>query len=296
MSTIVNNPKTSPFHARFGGMLESEPEIPHTDIIDQQLNRSTVRHFIPNSPLPPGTLELLMASAQSAATSGCLQTYSVIALTSGPEKEKLFSNEASIRTIGGTDSENVDAIFNCSVFLIWVADLHRIDFILNAKCRDPEVIKQTTRAEYQLKAIIDATIASQAFAISAESMGLGVMYCGAIRQLEIEELEKSFNLPKSTYPIFGMAIGYPRIDPKNREIKGRLTTDTIIHRGSYKHMTNTDEITLSNEIHQMKFDKDRKIYFKTRWDYINRLVERLDVSVSKSRVSSNLRYMGFNFD
>ena len=274
-------PRLSAYQTRFGAPIE-EPKIKSTAVIEQQLKRSTCRDFDPR-PLEDGVLDLLMASAQSAATSGYLQTYSVIALTTPEEKAKLFTTAQSRQAIGSVDGLNVTAINNCSVFLIWVADLHRIDFILRNTVTDEEVLKQPTRAEYHLKAIIDAALASQAFSISAESMGLGVMYCGAIRQIHAEHFEREFNFPKLTFPIFGMAVGYPSKEFVPR-LKPRLATEIVLHKGEYKQLNNMNTLTEYNEIYQDKFD------------YFNRLAERLSVSYDKTHVSNSLKQMGFNFD
>jgi nitroreductase len=273
--------RLSAYQTRFGAPI-AEPTAKTTAVIEQQLERSTCRSFKPE-PLEDGVLELLMASAQSAASSGFLQTYSVIALTTPEEKAKLFTTEQSSRAIGSVDGQNVRAINNCSVFLIWVADLHRIDFILRNITTDEDLLKQPTRAEYHLKAIIDATLASQAFSISAESMGLGVMYCGAIRQIAAEHFEKEFNFPKLTFPIFGMAVGYPGDDFVSRP-KPRLPTDIVLHKGGYKTVEDMTALTEYNKIYEDKFD------------YFTRLTERLSVSYDKTAVSNSLKQMGFNFD
>jgi nitroreductase len=273
--------RLSAYQTRFGAPIE-EPKIKSTTVIEQQLKRSTCRSFKP-VPLEDGVLELLMASAQSAASSGFLQTYSVIALTTPKEKAKLFTTGQSCRAIGAVDGHNFKAINDCSVFLIWVADLHRVDFILRNTSSDSELLKQTARAEYHLKAIIDATLASQAFSISAESMGLGIMYCGAIRQVSAEHFEREFNFPKLTFPIFGMAVGYPTDDFVSRP-KPRLSTDIVLHQGTYKQLDGMNELTNYNKVYEDKFD------------YFTRLAERMSVSNNKTAVSSSLKQMGFNFD
>ncbi|CAB4241753.1 NfnB Nitroreductase [uncultured Caudovirales phage] len=273
--------RLSAYQTRFGAPI-TEPAAKTTAVIEQQLKRSTCRSFKPGT-LEDGVLELLMASAQSAASSGFLQTYSVLSLTTPEEKAKLFTTAQSRKAIGAVDGQNVGAINNCSVFLIWIADLHRVDFILRNTVSDPELLKQPTRAEYHLKAVIDATLASQAFAISAESMGLGVMYCGAIRQIHAEHFEQEFNFPKLTFPIFGMAVGYPGDDFVSRP-KPRLSTDIVLHKGKYNTLDNMDDLTEYNKIYEDKFD------------YFTRLAERMSVSYDKTAVSNSLKQMGFNFD
>ena len=274
------------FQSRFGLPLDA-PDVPLSEYIESQLARSTVRDFTQEA-LVPGTLEVLLATAQSASTSGGLQTYSVLALTKQEDKEKLFSTKESRNAIGAIDSRNVRVIMSAPVFLIWIADLARVDFLLNKIHEttpfDAEILRQTSRAEYHLKAIIDTTIAAQAFASAAESMKLGIMYCGAIRQIPVELFEKEFGFPKLTFPIFGMAVGYPAPLALNQQVKPRLQTKTILHNGKY-------EPTSFNEVLEYN-----KVYSDGKYNYTERLVERMAVSWTKTNVSNSLRNMGFNFD
>ena len=274
------------FQSRFGLPLDA-PDVPLSEYIESQLARSTVRDFTQEA-LVPGTLEVLLATAQSASTSGGLQTYSVLALTKQEDKEKLFSTKESRNAIGAIDSRNVKVIMSAPVFLIWIADLARVDFLLNKIHEttpfDAEILRQTSRAEYHLKAIIDTTIAAQAFASAAESMKLGIMYCGAIRQIPVELFEKEFGLPKLTFPIFGMAVGHPSPAASNQQVKPRLQTKTILHNGKY-------EPTSFNEVLEYN-----KVYSDGKYNYTERLVERMAVSWTKTNVSNSLRNMGFNFD
>ena len=278
-----------PIQKRFGNNFKGF-EAQGNDLIERQLQRTTVREFIPG-PLEDGLLELLIASASCSATSGALQSYSVIALTTPEEKEKLLSTPQSQLAIGGTESNNVKALHDCSVFLIWIADLSRIDFLLKHETTDSELLAQTTRAEYHLKAIIDATIASQAFAMLAESMGLGVMYCGAVRQIQAEHFEKEFGLPKLTFPIFGMAVGSPNPNVR-RSIRPRITTNFILHKGKYKSLNSVEEFDEQNKLHQGGQGTNNL----GRFTYIERIVERMNVSSTKTSVSNSLKHMGFTFD
>ena len=284
----------SAYQTRFGGSVE-DSKYPPNDFIQQVLGRKTVRSF-KDQPLADGQLELLVAAAQSASTSGMLQTWSVIALTDKESKARLIDTPYAQNTMGGVDSYNIIALKGCAVFLIWLADLHRVDNILRAHAKErnisDDLLLQTSRAEYHLKAVIDATIAAQTFALAAESQGLGVMYCGAIRQLPAEHFIKNFNLPTLTFPIFGMAVGHPGefIKVVNR-VRPRLPTDIVLHHGSYKPFDNMDDISSYNEIHKT-FNGSPALYNK---DYVDRLVERMAVAYDKKQVTQSLRQMGFDF-
>jgi nitroreductase len=259
------------------------------------LGRFTVRGF-KDQPLAPGQLELLIATAQSAPTSGMLQTWSVIALTDDESKDRLINTPSTLNAMGSVDSYNTIALKKCSVFLIWLADLHRADSILKAHAVerniDADLLLQTSRAEYHLKAIIDATIAAQTFALAAESQGLGVMYCGAIRQFPAQHFVDNFNLPHLTFPIFGMAVGHTSEFLKSvKPIRPRLPTDIVLHHGSYKTFDDMSRLDNYNETHR-RCNGSPALYKK---DYVDRHTERMSVSFDKKSVAASLVQMGFDF-
>jgi FMN reductase (NADPH) len=272
---------------RFGKDL---PYDVSTKVIEQQLTRGTVRKFS-NRPLEPGLLELLIASAQCSATSGGLQSYSIIALTKDEVKDAIEYKKNKNFIGSNADPQNLTALDTCAVCLIWVADLHRtkvlIDQIPNI---DPEIANQPHTAEYQLKAIVDASITSQSFAICAESVGLGVMYWGSLRQLPIEFLEKKLNLPKLTFPLFGMFIGYPEENYKIN-VRPRVDTSLILHNREYKSITNFNDL----EKYALRFEL-RAIRDNTRQrNFASLLIDRLSVAECKTWIANSLKYMGFTF-
>ena len=280
----------TPYQKRYGCNVEDPIAVPN-EFITNLLKRGSCRKF-QNKPLAPGVLELLIAAAQSAPTSGMLQTWSVIALTTPEEKSQLFAKTgltpSNTTIIGGVDSTNFTAINTASVVLIWLADLSRLETILEQQVIDERTGKQITRAEYHLKAVIDATIAAQTFFLAAESMGIAGTYCGAIRQLPISFLKTTFNLPKYTFPIFGTVHGYtdslgaPLVRP-------RLPKNLVLHKGKYSKMNTVDALAEYNKVHMNQGERNRATFE-------NRVVERLSPSYSKDAVGDALRHMGFDFN
>jgi nitroreductase len=279
----------TPYQKRYGSPVPNPQALPN-DFVNTLLQRESIRKFN-NRPLEPGLLELLIAAAQSAPTSGMLQTWSVIALTTPKEKSRLFTDTGRIPSnttiIGGRDSLNFTAINSAAVVLIWLADLSRLEVILESANVDDRARNQTTLAEYHLKAVIDASIAAQTFFMAAESMGIAGTYCGAIRQLPIEFLEAEFNLPKYTFPIFGTVHGYA--EPSGAVVKPRLPSEIVLHRGSYTKMQSIDELEKYNKVHMIKGEHNRGTFE-------NRVIERMSPSHSKDAVGPALRHMGFDFN
>ena len=278
------------FNLRFG---VDYPGWSLTDYIVNHIQRSTCRIFT-DTPLNQGLLDALVVAAQSAPTSGMLQTYSIIAITDKEQLAKFYSTPMFANILGLTsDPPNTNALKTCSVFLIWVADLHRLDKLLQEiKVEDPdisdEIIDQVHTAEYQLKAIIDTTIAAQSFVMCAESMGLGTMYCGWLRQFPIEYLEQEFNLPKLTFPLFGMCVGYPA---QERSIRPRYDTNTILHKEKYKDFNGFDDI----QNYMYRYNRTGFHRRDSQRTFKMTIVDRLGVEKSKKWIGSALKYMGFKF-
>jgi nitroreductase len=277
----------TPYQKRYGGLVPDSIIQPNK-FIDNLLGRYSERRFNGKS-LEPGVLELLVAAAQSAPTSGTLQSWSVIALTTPEEKAKLFGNnkqsDNNLQIIGGIDSHNVTAIETSAVVLIWLADLSRIKLVLDSAKVADDIKEQPEFAEYHLKAIIDATIAAQTLYLAAESMGITGTYCGAIRQLPIKFLEKEFNLPKYTFPIFGTIHGYNNTK-YTRRVKPRLPSELVLHRGTYTKLENVDDLERHNTTY---------VTHSANSGYCARVVERLRPSDTKNETGIALRHMGFDF-
>jgi nitroreductase len=278
----------TPYQKRYGGLPVDTNVVPN-EFIENLLGRSTQRKFN-GKPLDPGVLELLIAAAQSAPSSGMLQTWSVIALTTPEEKAKLFAttqaSPSNTQIIGGIDSHNMVAIKSSAVVLIWLADLSRLKVILDSVEVDDRTQSQPTFAEYHLKAIVDATIAAQTFYMAAETMGILGTYCGAIRQLPIEFLEKEFNLPKYTFPVFGTIHGY--CDIKDTTVKPRLPNEIVLHHGTYNKVQSVDEFQKYNTVHTRNISTNVS-------SYESRVVERLKPTYTKEYIGDSLRHMGFDF-
>ena len=86
----IEAPKLKALARRYGAALP--PAGPWNEIIASLLDHRSVRGFL-SDPLPSGTLETLIAAAQSAATSSNMQFWSAIAV-SDPAKRKILAEIA----------------------------------------------------------------------------------------------------------------------------------------------------------------------------------------------------------
>ena len=82
-----------------------------------------------------------------------------------------------------------------------------------------------------LVATIDSALAAQNAAIAAESLGLGTVYIGAIRN-NLEGVALELGLPPRAFATFGMCVGHP--DPAQLSaIKPRLPQASVLHKEQY---------------------------------------------------------------
>ena len=85
--TPVNSAQKEALVRRYGAA--SVPAAgPWNDVIATMLDHRSVRGYKPD-PVPAGTLETMIAAAQSAATSSNMQWTSVVAITDPEKKKKL---------------------------------------------------------------------------------------------------------------------------------------------------------------------------------------------------------------
>ncbi len=214
MTTITPSKTSAMLHARYG---DAAPQPgPTSPAIETMLAHRSVRAFLPQ-PLPAGTLQMLVAAAQSAATSSNLQVWSVVAVEEPAHK-------ARVATLAGDQ----EFIRQAPLFLAWCADLARVRRVAAARGAG---LEGADYLEAWIVASVDATLAAQNAAVAAESLGLGICYVGALRN-HPEAVAAELGLPPHVMAVFGLAVGHP--DPaKPAAVKPRLPQSTVLHRERY---------------------------------------------------------------
>ncbi|MCM3631041.1 oxygen-insensitive NADPH nitroreductase [Paenibacillus glycanilyticus] len=175
---------------------------------------SSIRKFT-KDPVTGEQLEAILTAAQQASTSSNMQAYSVIGITDKElrsELAKLAGNQAYVE--------------ESPVFLVWCADLYRWEQAAK-RHYDGEMPSST---ENFIIATVDATLAAQNAAVAAESLGLGIVYIGGIRN-HPDRVAELLGLPQYVYPVFGMCIGVPDQSPLDRP---RLPLRAVYFENSYK--------------------------------------------------------------
>jgi len=83
----MNAPDTL-IHRRYAGIGTADLQARLNPVIEQLLAHRSVRAYLPD-PLPEGTLQTLVAAAQSASNSSNLQAWSVVAVQDTARKARL---------------------------------------------------------------------------------------------------------------------------------------------------------------------------------------------------------------
>lgn len=216
-------------HLRYG-TLPFEPVESWNYCLDTLLSHRSVRAYLSDS-LPPRTLETMIAAAQSASTSSNLQTWSVIAVEASDCKNRLSQ-------LAGGQAH----IQQCPLFLVWLADLARLHHIAEQRGLPDAGLDYL---EMFVTATIDAALAAQNAVIAAESLGLGTVYIGAMRN-HPEEVAALLNLPPQVFAVFGLCVGYPA-PTQPTAIKPRLPQPTVLHRETYNLTGQEAEIAQYNQ-------------------------------------------------
>lgn len=202
--------------ARYGGNGARPALAALNPVLDNLLGHRSVRAFS-TAPLPPATLETLVAVAQSAPSSSNLQTWSVIAVESPAARARLAE------LTGGQKH-----VAQAPLFLAWLADLSRIQRIAERASRP---VAGLDYLDTFLMAVIDAALAAQNVVAAAPSLGLGTVFAGALRNRP-EEVAELLGTPSGVFPVFGLAVGVP--DPaRPADVKPRLPQSAVLHRERY---------------------------------------------------------------
>lgn len=244
-------------------------------VLEQLFAHRSVRAYLADA-LPAGTLELLIGAAQSAASSSNLQAYSVLAVEDPARK-------AELARLAGNQAH----IAQAPLFLIFLADLARLEQIGAMRSSELEGIQYL---ELLLVGIVDAALAAQNAVIAAESLGLGTVYIGAIRN-DIAAVAELLKLPPQVMPVFGLTIGRP--DPSVRtDIKPRLPQSVALHREVYSSAGLADGVA-RYEAAMTLFQADQALPPDSWRDKIVARVGTPKALAGRHRIIETLKRLGF---
>ncbi|WP_304166001.1 oxygen-insensitive NADPH nitroreductase [Lonsdalea britannica] len=204
-----------------------------TPTIDLLCHHRSIRQFT-DQPLTDDQRQAIFQSARSASTSSMLQCVSLIRITDNASRQALV-------TLSGGQAYVAQA----PEFWVFCADFNRHLQIF------PEA--EVGLAEQLLLGCVDTAIMAQNALVAAESLGLGGVYIGGIRN-HIAEVTALLELPEQVLPLFGLCLGYPAAQPGQ---KPRLPAELVIHENTYAPM---DKSVLE------KYDQQLTEYYQQRGD------------------------------
>jgi nitroreductase len=196
--------------------------------IDLMRAHRSIRNFTPR-PIPDGWVETIIESAQWASSTSFRQVYSVIAISDADRKRELR------RICGGQRW-----VEECPVFLAFCADTNRLDDI--CKARGKRVNLEHT--ETFLMAALDAGLFMQNAALAAESLGLGMVMIGGLRD-DPRAVIKLLQLPYGVFGISGMCIGFAEKTPSQRP---RLPLAEVLHWEQYQSDGRQERLAAYDEL------------------------------------------------
>lgn len=185
----------------------------HNDTIDKQLQHRSIRAF-KDQALTKEELTTLYQVASHTSTSNFHQQFSIIHVTDPKVRKEI--REISKQDYVGANGD----------LLIFIVDLYRNQQIRKQMGNDDGRLHTM---DVFMEAVEDTTLAVQNVLVAAESMGLGGVILGSIKN-DPAKLIKVLDLPKMTMPWLGLQLGHPDQEP---QLKPRLPLDLVAFEDHY---------------------------------------------------------------
>jgi FMN reductase (NADPH) len=186
------------------------------EVIQTILAHKSIRKF-KSEPLSEDTVKTLVECAQAASTSSYQQVYTIIGVEDKEKKGKLAE-------LAGNQSY----VAENGYFFVFCLDYNR--HLLASEMKETNVSETIESTEGFIVGTVDVALAAQNLAIAAESLGLGIVYIGGIRN-NLKEVSELLDCPEYVLPLFGMAVGYPDAEPGK---KPRMPIEAVFHKNSYQ--------------------------------------------------------------
>ena len=219
-----------------------------TPTIDLLCSHRSIRAFTEQG-IDEAQRSAIIAAAQAASTSSFLQCSSIIRITDRAMREQL------VQLTGGQPWVSAAA-----EFWVFCADFNRHQQI----CPDASL----GRAEQLLLGCVDTALMAQNAMTAAESLGLGGVFIGGIRN-SIAEVTRLLELPKFVLPLFGFCIGHPDAAP---DVKPRLPQAMLVHENRYQPVDKNLLAQYDKQITAYYLQRDSNQRTETWSELIQRLI------------------------
>ena len=232
----------------------------------------TIRSFT-SADVSQEMLSKILEAARRSPTSSNMQAYSIIVVRDQQVKRELAA------LAGGQKH-----IETCPVFLAFCADLHRLKLVC-----DMHDAEMTNNLETFLISTIDASLVGMSVQTGAESLGLGGVMIGAMRNKPIE-VAKLLGLPPHVYVTYGMCLGWPEPESIPSQ-KPRLPAELVIHHETYDHSDPYPQIQQHDKVLAQHYLAQGKNLHTAAWSGViaKTLGRRL-----RSHLPGDLKTLGFH--
>lgn len=245
------------------------------ETLDTLLAHRSVRAYLPDV-VPPGTVELLVAAAQSAASSSNLQPWSVVAVEDPARKARLAA-------LAGNQKQ----ILQAPLLLLWIVDHQRLTRIGERIGTPADGLHFL---ESFLLGAVDTSLAAQNAVVALESIGLGSCYIGGIRN-KPAEVAAELGLPPQSFALFGLTVGYP--DPAApAAVKPRLPQDAVLFREQYGVADSPSAIAVYDE-RLRSFQREQRMPERNWSEQASQRVRGADSLAGRDVLRDVLNSLGF---
>lgn len=205
--------------------------------LDFMLKHRSIRAW-KKDPISEDLMAKLFDVANRTSTSNSMQNASIIRVKDSVKREKLAE-------IAGQEY-----LKHCPELLVFLVDNYRNVSIMEEKgCK--EIYANDSDRFFQ--GWTDACLMAQSISTAAELNDLGIVYFGAILN-DARKVIETLNLPKNTFPVVGLGIGYPDQDP---QLKPRMDVSNKVFVDEYE-MKDSYLETLK------EYDKEIQTYYDLR--------------------------------
>jgi nitroreductase len=214
-------------------------------------NRKSTREFLAKA-IPKEVKADIIEATLRAPTAGNLMLYSIIEVNDRAAKDTL-----------AVSCDHQPFISRAPWVLLFLADYQRwfdyFEFCGTGDFARRAGLPVRHPAEGDLMlACCDALIAAQTCVIAAESCGLGSCYIGDI--MENYEIHRDlFKLPRYTFPICLLCLGYPTKAQRARQSTSRFDREFIVFENSYRRFGESEFEKMFEEEQARAFKNSKEL-------------------------------------
>jgi nitroreductase len=186
-----------------------------------------VRNYDPDRPVPPGTVDRLLAYARRAPSAGFTQGWGFLVLDTPADRDLFWS----VSSPSGTESRWLSGMRRAPLIVV----VHGNKSAYLDRYAEPD--KGWTDRDPDRWSVpywhVDAGFAALTMLLTAVDEGLGACFFG-VPGRRLADYRAAFGVPGEFTPVGAITVGYPAPDHRSRSLdRGRRSADETVHRGRW---------------------------------------------------------------